>query len=154
MPEQSRSTTEKLHRLQRASGYGGVRYGRLRRLTAASEAYDAAVREALGGYEALADSFKCFWLETIETSCNLGLTATACISQFYTWFVPRLVVHFDSLCAAETTAPSGYPYPAFTILRNTLDGVLLTSAALQGVEHWLRIDGLDPEDSGPVDFEK
>ena len=139
--------------MSRVADHDGVPYGRLRRLVLASELYSDAVGRELPGYQALADSFSCHVLETIETTRRLGLTATPSVSEAYTWFVPRILVHFESLCAAETTARSGYPYPAFTILRNTFDGVLLTSAAVQRVEHWLRIDGLDPKASGSLDVE-
>jgi hypothetical protein len=146
MAEQRKHTIqENLERLAAISDHQGAAYGRLRAIKRASSLYERQVSEKLGGYEALADTFKCFLLETFEVSNRLGLTLTACVSEFYTWFVPRLVGHFDKLCAAENAARGGYPLAGYEIVRNSFDGIILTSAALQHLEHWLRLTGLDPD---------
>jgi hypothetical protein len=143
---------ENLRRLAAIADHDGVAYGRLRILENASSWYELQVAQKLGGYEALADTFKCFFLETFELSNSLGLTLTARVSEFYTWFVPRLVVHFDKLCAADVIARRGYPMAGYEILRNSLDAVILTSAALQQFVPWLRLDGLEPQTTKPFDM--
>ncbi|MCU7810937.1 MAG: hypothetical protein KZQ77_06835 [Candidatus Thiodiazotropha sp. (ex Notomyrtea botanica)] len=97
------------------------------------------------GYLALSDSFKCVFLETVElinTECRPKITNQ--LSESYVLFVPRLVHGFQSLCGAEMLATKGYPYHAYTLLRNTFDTLVLVAAALQGITDFYSIEGIDP----------
>jgi hypothetical protein len=69
---------------------------------------------------------------------------TTPLSEFYGLFVPRLAHGFQSLCGAERVAICGYPYHAYTLLRNTFDSVALTSAALQKIADFYSIEGVTP----------
>jgi hypothetical protein len=51
---------------------------------------------------------------------------------------------FQSLCGGERLAVKGYPYHAYTLLRNTFDNVQLAAAALQNVTDFYSIEGIDP----------
>jgi len=97
------------------------------------------------GYWALSDGFKCFFLETtgLMGSC-VRPRITVPLSEYYALMVPRIVNSFRILCGAEHLAASGYPLPAFTILRNVFDQLVLTSAALQRLTDFYSIEGLDP----------
>lgn len=97
------------------------------------------------GYLSLSDAFKCFFLETVELINTVRRPkVTAPLSEFYGIFVPRLVHCFQSLCGAERVAICGYPYHAYTLLRNTFDNLVLTSAALQKVTDFYSIEGVTP----------
>jgi len=56
----------------------------------------------------------------------------------------RLAQSFQSICGAERIALKGYPLHACTILRNTLDNIILTSAAVQKVTDFYSIEGVVP----------
>jgi hypothetical protein len=59
-------------------------------------------------------------------------------------FVPRIVQNFRSICGADLLATNGYPLPAFTLMRNIFDSLVLTSAAAQGLANFYHIDGVEP----------
>jgi len=107
--------------------------------------YGMAVVTQLGGHVVLSDGFKCFFLESVEllnSECRPKVTDQ--LSEFYPIFVVRLVHGFQSLFAAERVAMSGYPYHAYTLLRNSFDNILLTSAAMQRMTDFYSIEGIDP----------
>ncbi|BCG04742.1 hypothetical protein PPGU19_093100 (plasmid) [Paraburkholderia sp. PGU19] len=138
------SPEEFVKRLYAISESDGIPYGRAQLLADGEQSYQQAVLQ-YKGYAALSDAFKCFFLETVElvnTSCRPKVTKQ--LSEFYGLFVPRLAHDFRSLCGAERVAVSGYPYHAYTLLRNTFDNVLLTSAALQKITDFYSIEGITP----------
>ncbi|MGB7541481.1 MAG: hypothetical protein WBM28_05630 [Burkholderiales bacterium] len=131
-------------RLDSISGYKGSAYGRLRSLLALEEMHQRAILQ-IKGYRALSDAFKCFFLETVElvnVECRPKIKIP--LSQFYGLFMPRLAHNFQSLCAAERVAIRGYPLHGYTLLRNTFDNIVLTSAALQKFTDFYSIEGLAP----------
>lgn len=138
------SLEEFVKQLDAISEHGGVPYGRAYLLFDEEEKHSQAVLK-YKGYLALSDAFKCFFLETVEfvnTYCRPKVTTP--LSEFYGLFVTRLVHSFKSLCGAERLAIRGYPYHAYTLLRNTFDNLVLTSAALQKITDFYSIEGIDP----------
>lgn len=130
-------------RLDAISEQDGVPYGRAHKLFDSEEKYGHAVAQ-YKGYLALSDAFKCFFLETVETlntECFFKITTP--LSEHYAIFLPRISHSFQSLCAAERVALRGYPLHAYTLLRNTFDNVVLTSAAVQNVTDFYSIEGVD-----------
>lgn len=135
---------EFVERLDVISSNDGIPYGRAYRLFDAEEKYGQAVL-SYKGYLALSDAFKCFFLETVELLNTETKPKIKCpLSEFYPLFVPRLTHSFLSLCGAERIAIRGYPYQAYTILRNIFDNLVLTSAALQKIADFYSIEGVEP----------
>ncbi len=131
-------------RLDAISEKDGVPYGRAHMLFDSEEEYGHAATQ-YKGYLALTDAFKCLYLETVEilnTECLPKITTP--LSENYAIFVPRVAHSFQSLCAAERTALRGYPLHAYTLLRNTFDNVVLTSAAVQKITDFYSIEGIEP----------
>ena len=138
------SPEEFVKRLELISQYEGVSYGRVHLLFDKEEKHSQEIYQ-YKGYLALSDSFKAFFLETIEsfnTECRPKVKTP--LSEFYALFVPRLAHSFQSLCGAERVAILGYPYHGYTLLRNVFDNLVLTSAALQKITDFYSIDGIDP----------
>ena len=131
-------------RLDAISESDGIPYGRAHLLFDEEQKHQQAIFQ-YKGYLALSDDFKCFFLETVElinTVCRPKVTAP--LSEFYAIFVPRLAHNFQSLCGAERVAICGYPYHAYTLLRNTFDNLVLTSACLQKITDFYSIEGVTP----------
>lgn len=125
------SPEEFVKRLEAISESDGIPYGRTHLLFDEEQKYKDAILQ-FKGYLALSDAFKCFFLETvglINTHCRPKITAP--LPEFFGIFVPRMAHSFQSLCGAERVATCGYPLHAYTLLRNTFDNLVLTSASLQ-----------------------
>jgi hypothetical protein len=130
-------------RLHSISEHNGVPYGRARMLFENEDKHSQACLQ-YKDYLALSGAFKCLFLETVGLINNECLPkVTTPFSEFYASFVPRLAHSFKSLCGSEMLAIKGYPYHAYTLLRNTFDNLVLTSAALQGITDFYRIEGLE-----------
>jgi hypothetical protein len=120
----------------------GKHYGRVHIIHDAQADYGTAVTK-YSGYLALSDAFKSFFLETVElinTQCRPKVTKP--LSEHYGLFVPQLAHAFQSLCGAEHTANYGYPYQAYTVLRNTFDNVIIASAILQKITDYHAVMGV------------
>jgi hypothetical protein len=105
------------------------------------------------GYLALSDAFKCLFLETVEllnTECRPKITTQ--LSESYALFVPRLVHSFKSLCGSERLALKGYPLPAYALLRNIFDNLVMVSAVLQRITDFYSMDGIELE--GKIDLKE
>ncbi|MGF6648995.1 hypothetical protein [Paraburkholderia sp. GAS82] len=138
------SPEEFVKRLDAISESDGVPYGRARLVFDEEQNHKQAILR-YRGYLALSDAFKCFFLETVELVNTVSRPkVTAPLSEFYGIFVPRLAHGFQSLCGAERIAICGYPYHAYTLLRNTFDNLALTSAALQKIADFYSIEGITP----------
>src|SRR3990172_706274 len=125
------SPEEFTKRLDAISESEGVPYGRAHLLFDEEEKHAHATLK-YKGHLALSDAFKCFFLETVElTNVELCPKIKAPLSELYALFVPRLAHSFQSLCGAERIAIRGYPYHAYTLLRNVFDTVLLLSGGMQ-----------------------
>lgn len=135
-------------RLDAAFIHEGHNYGRVHSIFEAEDTYsDTALK--FSGHIALSDGFKACFLEAVEllnTHCRPLVKEP--LSPFYVMFLPRLVSAFHTLCAAERAALKGYPHPAFTTLRNVFDDCVLTSAALQKITDFYKIEGIDPTSTG------
>jgi len=145
------SVAEFINRLKDISVYGGEPFGRVHMIFEEESAYSLKVAESMSGYLALSDSFKAFYLETIEsmnTKCRPKVKTP--LSEQYPLFVARLNNNVQSLVGAERLALHGYPLQAYTIHRNTFDNVVLTAAALQRLTDFYAIEGIDP--SKPLDL--
>jgi hypothetical protein len=132
-------------RLDDVSEYNGVPYGRMHLLFEEEEKHSREAVQLNKGYVALSNAFKCHFLETVElhnVECHPKVTTP--LSEFYVIFVPQLVHSFQSLCGAERLALKGYPYQAYTLLRNIFDNLVLFSAALQKMTDFYSIEGLSP----------
>lgn len=136
---------EFINRLKDISVYAGEPFGRVHMIFEEESAYGLKVAEIMSGYLALSDSFKAFYLETIErlnTECRPKVKTP--LSEQYPLFVARLNNNVQSLVGAERLALHGYPLQAYTIHRNTFDNVVLTAAALQKLTNFYAIEGIDP----------
>ncbi|MBI5450122.1 MAG: hypothetical protein HY940_02080 [Gammaproteobacteria bacterium] len=144
------SPEEFVKRLDAISECDGVPYGRVHLLFNEEQKHQQAILQ-YKGYLALSDAFKCFFLETVELINTVYRPkVTTPLSEFYAIFVPRLAHSFQSLCGAERVAICGYPYHAYTLLRNTFDNLVLTSSALQNVTDFYSIEGVTP--NKPLDI--
>lgn len=135
---------EFVKRLDAISESDGIPYGRVHLIFDEEQKHKEAILQ-FKGYLALSDAFKCFFLETVElvnTECLPKVTSP--LSEFYAILVPRLAHNFQSLCGAERVAICGYPYHAYTLLRNIFDNVALTSASLQKITDFYSIEGVEP----------
>jgi len=129
-------------RLDLISKYNGIPYGRVYKLFDSEDEHRQVCLQ-FKGYLALSDAFKSLFLETvtlINTECRPKITTPLSISCKL--FLPRLAHSFKSLCGSERIALNGYPYQAYTLLRNTFDNIVLASAALQGITDFNSIDGI------------
>lgn len=139
------SPEEFVKRLDTISESEGIPYRRVHFLLEEEQKYKQAVLQ-YKGYFALTDAFKCFFLETVErinTDCRWKITAP--LSEFYSMFVPLMAHSFQSLCGAERVATCGYPLHAYTLLRNTFDTLVLTSASLQKITDFYSLEGVERE---------
>lgn len=139
-------------RLEDISTHKGVPYERLRNIAEDKDKHFASIRR-LRGYVALSDAFKCFFLETVERvniECHPRVKTP--LSASYPLFLARLSQSFSTLCGAERIAQAGYPYQAYTLLRNVFDNDVLTSAALLKLTDFLSIEGVTGVQSGTVDM--
>lgn len=109
--------------------------------------------EKLKGLIALSRAFNCFFLETVELlNTKIRPQIKAPLSEFYGIFLPRVAIHFQTLCGAEIAARNGYPLQACASLRNVFDAAVLTSAALLKVTDFYSIEGVVP--GGALDIAK
>jgi hypothetical protein len=135
-------------RLDAAFIHDGRNYGRVHSIFEAEETFSHTALK-FSGHIALSDGFKACFLEAVELlNTHCGPLVKAQLSEFYLLFLPRVTSAFHTLCAAERAALKGYPRPAFTILRNVFDDCVLTSAALQKITDFYKIEGIDPTNIG------
>src|SRR3989338_8288829 len=142
--DEKKRLKELLKRLHDISVHEGVPYGRAYLLFDSENEHAEAIQQ-FKGYLALSDAFKCFFLETVElfnTECLPKVKNP--LHEFYFRFVPRLSNGFKSLCGSERVAIRGYPYQAYTLLRNIFYNLVLASAALQEFADYNRLDGREP----------
>ena len=135
---------EFITRLTDLSKYDGNQFGRLQLLYEEENKFHQTAR-TYGGYWALSDAFKCFFLETTELSnAHARPQVTAPLSEHYGLMVPRIVHAFRYICGAEHLAEYEYPLQALTVLRNIFDSLVLTSAALHKWTDFYSIEGVIP----------
>lgn len=149
------SVEEFMQRLEAISEHNGTAYGRAHLVFEAEDEHANAILQ-YQGYLALSDAFKCFFLETVElinTECRPKIKHQ--LSEHYASFVPRVSQSFRAICGSERLATRGYPYQAYTLLRNIFDNVILTSAALQKFTDFYSIEGVSPnQDFDPIQAKK
>ncbi len=130
-------------KLKSISEHNGVPYGRAFQLFKDEDKHNLEILR-FSGYISLSDAFKCFFLETVELmNTQHRLKIPTSLPEFYGFFVARLVHSFQSLCGAERIAMRGYPYQAYTLLRNTFDNLQLTSATIQKFTDFYSIEGIE-----------
>jgi hypothetical protein len=120
----------------------GVPFARVR-LIESAQAKHAMEITKLKGYIAISEASKCFTLETVElinTTCRPHVMTP--LPETYPLFLQRLVHDFQSLCGSQLIASHGYPMHGYTLLRNTFDNLVMTSAAIQGLTSFLEIEGI------------
>lgn len=138
------SIEKRMANLERISWCDGIPYGRAHRIFDAESQYGNEAARYVG-YLVTSDAFKCFFLETIElVNTEIRPKITEPLPAEYAQFIPRMTHGFQALCAAERVALNGYPYQGYTLLRNSYDNFLLTSAALQGITDFHSIEGIKP----------
>jgi hypothetical protein len=131
-------------RLRDISKYQGIVYGRVFELMDAETEYGTQCVQ-FKGYLALSDAFKSLGIETLGELLNeIRPLVKKPLSDSYAIFLPRLVHSFQTMCGAERVALRGYPLHGYTLLRNTFDNLVLTSAALQKHTDFYSIEGLEP----------
>lgn len=131
-------------RLDTAFVFERLNYGRVHLIHETQDAFSQEVAQ-FSGHLALSNGFKAVFLEAIEllnSYCRPRVKVQ--LSEYYPQFLPRLTNAFHTLCGAECAAIHGYPHPAFTMLRNVFDDVVLVSAALQEITDFYKIEGIDP----------
>ena len=131
--------------LEAVAEFNGVPFGRVECYWQAESEHVHEMRSQNSGTLLLFRALQSLFLETVElfnafSTCGSGGPELT----FYTRFVPRLVHTFQQLCASELAATHGYPMPAYTILRNTFDHLILISAAMQSLTDFFKIEGSDP----------
>lgn len=131
-----------LAKLEALSLHNGRDYDRVFSLFEAESKYKGECIKNQGFF-IISDSFKCFFLESIELF-NLKYipNITAPLSVNYVLFSSRIVSAFKLLCGAERIAIHGYPNQACTFLRSVFDNLVLVSAAAQGITTFENIDGI------------
>ncbi len=118
--------------LKAISFHEGVPFGRLEALDMREAQHRRDVSGQLGGYLDLSGAFKCFFIETVDlVNTDVQAKWKGQVAEFYPFLIARMAHSFRSLRGAECAAISGYPFSAFTILRNIFDDLVLTSAVLQ-----------------------
>src|SRR5262245_7075902 len=85
----------------------GRSYGRLQALTKGMTEHRNAAGEC-----PFTNAFKCLFLETIEESNRVRAPGQG--HQAHGWFIMRMRNDFDTICAAEVAARSGYPLHGLT----------------------------------------
>ncbi|MEK6806920.1 MAG: hypothetical protein AABY95_09775 [Pseudomonadota bacterium] len=131
-------------RLDSISEHESVPYGRAHLIFDAEAEHGQAILQ-YRGYLSLSDAFKCFFLETVEllnVSCRPQVKTP--LSEFYGLFMQGVAHSFQSLCSAERIAVNGYPLHGYTILRNTFDSLVLSSACLQKIVDFYSVEGVTP----------
>jgi hypothetical protein len=124
-----------------------MEFERVRRLETHESKYIGDVRSLLRGHVALAAAANCFFLETMDLLNEARKAKPAAMHSInYSLFVARQVSAFQCLRASELTATSGYPFQAYTILRNTVDNAVLTTAVLQRRSTFAAIEGIVDKD--------
>lgn len=132
-------------RLDAAFVFEGANYGRLHLINGMQDEYSQSALQ-FAGHHALSAGFKAVFLEAIELMNVYCRPRTKTpLSEHFPQFLPRLANNFHTLCGAECAAICGYPRPAFTTLRNVFDDSVLTSAALQKLTDFYKIEGIDPK---------
>ncbi len=102
------------------------------------------------GMVAASDAFRSFVADTVaEANGPWGQFERPVL---HTWVLDRLAHNFHWLCAAEQQAFAGYPYPAFSEVRNIFDSAVITSAVIQGFSTHGDADGTTPGE--PIDPDK
>lgn len=132
------------NRLSEISEHEGVAFGRVNIILEAEGRHGMECLQ-FNGYLHLSDAFKCFFMETAELlNTEIRPKIKTPLSDTYPLFVTWLTHSFQSLCAAERISLNGYPHHGYTLLRNTFDNLLMTSAALQRVTDFYSIEGIEP----------
>ncbi len=136
------SPEEFVKRLEAISESEGVTFGRVQLILEEEQRYSQTTLQYKGHF-AISHAFQCFFMETVEriNTNNKGKITTP-VSEFYAMFVTRMAQSFQSLCGAERVATCGYPFLAYTLLRNTFDNLILTSAALQKITDFYSLEGV------------
>lgn len=128
--------------LEAVADEDGVPFGRLKRYRHSECRHIQEMQSQNLGTLLLFRAFQSLFLETPEL-INTMWTSECAQAQltFYTRFVPKLLNAFHHLSASELAARHGYPLPAYTILRNAFDHLVLISAAMQGITDFYKIEG-------------
>lgn len=113
-------------------------------LLGAEAKHATAIQQHCSSYLALANDFKCFFMETSQLLSKESHSGARI--EAYNLFVLRAIHSFKSLCAADKLAFFGYPYHGFVLLRNLFNDLVLTSAALGDLKIFYHIQGIQPEE--------
>lgn len=91
-------------------------------------------------------AYQCLFLETAEL-LNASWTQPGAWSQldyYKSHFVPRMVIVFKQIGCTDLMATHGYPLPAYAMLRNVFDSLVLISAVMQRITDFPKIEGEIP----------
>lgn len=132
-----------LRDIESISEYNGIPFCRLEMYWESESKHLQIMRSQNGEALMLFRAFQCHFLEVPELLKTMWTsTCSQIILPFYKRnFIPNLLSAFRQLCASELAATHGYPMPAYTILRNVFDQLILISAAMQGITDFYKIEG-------------
>lgn len=122
----------------------GVFHGRMVDYWQSESEHVANTRENNSGALLLVRTHENFFLESIDklNVCRDNFTEKRSLPFYKRNFLPHLVSVFQQACAAELLATHGYPLPAYSMLRNIYDQLVLVSAAMQGFTNFYKIEGV------------
>jgi len=137
-----------------ATGTDGVPFGGIQHYWNAEIVHKETVKANSGGMLFIVRVFQCFFLETVGYVNQFSMQGRTCPQlPFYKRnLVPKLVHVFQQICASDLLATHGYPLPAYAMLRNTFDELVLMSAAFQGMTDFIKLEGSIPGKT-PLDKE-
>jgi len=131
--------------LESISNCHGIPFGRLEEYWQAETDHVYSMRSSNAGTLLLIRAFQSMFLEAVELTNVNSIQSTASPSlPFFTRFLPKFVHVFHQLCASELAATHGYPLPAYTILRNVFDQLVLLAASMLRLTDLNKADGYDP----------
>ncbi len=106
------------------------KYGHMARIELAEQVLAQKAQNTFWLHNAIFESAMCFYVETID-NINQNSYKIQQTPPWYMSFLAKISWEYLTLRAAEKTAREGYPWQAFTMLRNNFDRLVMLSACLQ-----------------------
>lgn len=138
--------------LEHIASNNGVKWGRLLEYWQAEQEHLCMVRKYNSGSLLLSRALQSLFLESVEL-INIMSKETQTwplLNNYKSNFLPSLLNIFQQLFATELLMTYGYPLPAYAMLRNICDHLILISAVMQGVTNFSLLSGYTPN-STPID---
>jgi hypothetical protein len=123
--------------------------GHVRTIVDAEQQYAAEATNQFQGLVAVSNAFRSFIGDTVVLLNGPWASHASSVPFLHTWLMLRLTQNFQWLCAAEQQALVGYPWPAFSEVRNIFDSAIVSAAVIQGFASMDDADGTTP--GKPID---